>query len=61
MTIVHNSTTLDNDQIPKDFPAESMVVPKEVTFRSKDGLLIHGQLFIPSSGSGFVQAERFRR
>jgi dipeptidyl aminopeptidase/acylaminoacyl peptidase len=50
MTIVENGKTLDEDQIPKDFPTNSMVVPKEVTFRSKDGLLIHGQLFTPTSG-----------
>ncbi len=50
MTIVHNGTTLDEDQIPKDFPTASMVVPKEVTFRSKDGLLVHGQLFVPAGG-----------
>lgn len=48
MRIVHNGATLDADQIPKDFPAQSMVVPKEVTFRSPDGLLIHGQLFTPA-------------
>ena len=52
MTIVHNTTTLDEDQIPKNFPTESMVTPKEVTFRSKDGLLIHGQLFTPAHASG---------
>lgn len=52
MTIVHNTTTLDEDQIPKDFPTESMVTPKEVTFHSKDGLLIHGQLFTPAHASG---------
>ena len=56
MTIVHNFTTLDNDQIPADFPTASMVVPKEVTFRSKDGLLIHGQLFMPAHVSGNVPA-----
>lgn len=50
MTIVHNGTTLDANQIPKDFPTASMVVPKEVTFRAKDGLLIHGQLFTPAGG-----------
>lgn len=54
MTIVHNSTTLDADQIPKDFPAASMVVPKEVTFRSKDGLLIHGQFFMPPHVRGTI-------
>ncbi|HEY9180889.1 MAG TPA: LpqB family beta-propeller domain-containing protein [Candidatus Baltobacteraceae bacterium] len=46
--IVHNGTTLDADQVPRDFPSASMIVPKEVTFRSKDGLLIHGQLFMPA-------------
>jgi dipeptidyl aminopeptidase/acylaminoacyl peptidase len=56
MTIVHNSTTLDAGQIPKDFPASSMVVPKEVTFRSKDGILIHGQLFMPAHASGNIPA-----
>jgi dipeptidyl aminopeptidase/acylaminoacyl peptidase len=54
MTIVHNATTLDEDQIPSDFPTSSMVVPKEVSFRSKDGLLIHGQLFMPAHASGNV-------
>lgn len=48
MTIVHNGAVLDADQIPKDFPTDSMVVPKEVTFRAKDGTLIHGQLFTPA-------------
>jgi dipeptidyl aminopeptidase/acylaminoacyl peptidase len=51
MTIVHNGTALDADRIPKDFPTASMVVPKEVTFRSKDGWLIHGQLFAPARAS----------
>ena len=54
MTIVHNGKALDEDQIPKDFPTASMVVPKEVTFRSKDGLLIHGQLFLPRGAKGKV-------
>lgn len=54
MTIVHNGTTLDEDQIPKDFPTSAMVVPKEVTFRSKDGWLIHGQLFLPRAAKGRV-------
>ncbi|HKU67841.1 MAG TPA: prolyl oligopeptidase family serine peptidase [Candidatus Baltobacteraceae bacterium] len=51
-TIVHNGTALDADRVPKDFPANSMVTPKEVTFRSRDGLLIHGQLFTPANASG---------
>jgi dipeptidyl aminopeptidase/acylaminoacyl peptidase len=51
---VHNTTTLDNDQIPSDFPTASMVVPREVTFRSKDGLLIHGQVFMPAHVTGNI-------
>jgi len=34
--------------IPAGFPARSeLVVPQQVTFRSTDGLLLHGQLFRP--------------
>ncbi|MGC2698086.1 MAG: prolyl oligopeptidase family serine peptidase [Candidatus Angelobacter sp.] len=34
--------------LPKDFPsAEQLVEPQTVTFKSEDGLEIHGQLFIP--------------
>ncbi len=44
-TIVYNGRTLDADQIPNDFPTDSLVVPKEVSFRSGDGTLVHGQLF----------------
>lgn len=49
MTIAYNGRTLDGDQIPRDFPTDAMVVPKEVTFRAKDGTLIHGQLFASPS------------
>jgi len=31
-----------------DFPSQQLVVPKQVTFRSDDGLEIHGQLFSPA-------------
>ncbi len=33
--------------IPADFPARDMVTPIAVTFRATDGLLLHGQLFLP--------------
>ena len=59
MTIVHNAAVLDADQIPKDFPTASMVVPKEVSFRSKDGTLIHGQLFLPANTGKKVPAVVF--
>jgi len=33
--------------IPKEYPGASFVVPQPVTFRSPDGMLVHGQLFLP--------------
>lgn len=36
--------------IPADFPSAQMVEPELVTFRSEDGLEIHGQLFLPLGG-----------
>jgi dipeptidyl aminopeptidase/acylaminoacyl peptidase len=33
--------------LPSDFPSEELVEPKQVTFKSEDGLEIHGQLFVP--------------
>ena len=38
-------------QIPPSFPAAAMVRPQLVTFTAADGLLIHGQLFVPTDGS----------
>lgn len=33
--------------MPASFPARDMVVPQSVTFAAKDGLTVHGQLFLP--------------
>ncbi len=33
--------------IPQEYPGASFVVPQPVTFRSPDGMMIHGQLFLP--------------
>jgi dipeptidyl aminopeptidase/acylaminoacyl peptidase len=33
--------------LPADFPASQLVTPKQVMFKSEDGLEIHGQLFTP--------------
>jgi dipeptidyl aminopeptidase/acylaminoacyl peptidase len=41
---------LDGDLLPSDFPASQLVTPKEVSFHAPDGLLIHGQLFLPRTG-----------
>jgi dipeptidyl aminopeptidase/acylaminoacyl peptidase len=34
--------------MPADFPSRHLVVPKQVVFKSEDGLRIHGQLFVPN-------------
>jgi dipeptidyl aminopeptidase/acylaminoacyl peptidase len=33
--------------LPTDFPSAQLVEPQQVTFKSDDGLTIHGQLFVP--------------
>jgi dipeptidyl aminopeptidase/acylaminoacyl peptidase len=40
------------DALPRDFPSAQLVVPKQVTFKSSDGLTIHGQLFVPKNQTG---------
>jgi dipeptidyl aminopeptidase/acylaminoacyl peptidase len=35
--------------LPRDFPSAQLVEPQTVTFRSDDGLEIHGQLFLPKN------------
>jgi dipeptidyl aminopeptidase/acylaminoacyl peptidase len=38
------------DAIPADFPMSKLVVPEQVIFSSGDGLMIHGQVFVPTGG-----------
>ena len=38
--------------LPADFPSSSLVAPRQVIFRSEDGLTIHGQLFLPRNATG---------
>lgn len=40
--------------LPADFPSASLVTPKQVIFRSEDGLTLHGQLFLPRATNGKV-------
>ncbi len=40
--------------LPSDFPSASLVVPKQVIFPSEDGLMLHGQLFLPSKAKGKI-------
>lgn len=35
------------EELPADFPSSQLVTPKQVIFKSEDGLEIHGQLFVP--------------
>ena len=42
-----NATPLVNAANYNEFPVNSLVVPQPVTFKSPDGLEIHGQLFLP--------------
>ena len=44
-------TLITKDALPKDFPSAQMVVPRQVIFKSPDGLTIHGQLFEPKNHS----------
>lgn len=37
--------------LPSDYPSAQLVVPKQVIFKSIDGLEIHGQLFVPRGGA----------
>jgi dipeptidyl aminopeptidase/acylaminoacyl peptidase len=36
--------------IPATFPASKLVAPEIVTFKAKDGQLVHGQIFLPRDG-----------
>src|SRR5438552_1607056 len=38
--------------LPANFPAAQLVTPKQVVFKSEDGLEIHGQLFTPKGKAG---------
>ena len=37
--------------MPEDYPGASFVVPQPVIFRSPDGVMVHGQLFLPPNDS----------
>lgn len=42
------------EALPGDFPSDSLVTPKQVIFRSQDGVTLHGQLFLPRNASGKI-------
>lgn len=41
---------LAEDLLPSDYPQQKLVIPKQVTFKAEDGVLVHGQLFEPKGG-----------
>ena len=43
---------LAKNLFPPDFPSAQLVPPKQVVFKSEDGLEIHGQLFTPNEKTG---------
>jgi dipeptidyl aminopeptidase/acylaminoacyl peptidase len=40
--------------LPSDFPSASLVTPRQVIFKSEDGVKLHGQLFLPRNAKGKV-------
>ena len=42
---------IGEDRVPADFPSEALVTPKAITFRSSDGLEVHGQFFDATDGN----------
>ena len=45
-------TMIAAQALPSDFPSASLVTPKQVIFRSEDGVALHGQLFLPRNANG---------
>jgi dipeptidyl aminopeptidase/acylaminoacyl peptidase len=52
VTLVARGTrrVLDGSLLPSYFPLAQLVTPKEVSWRSPDGWVIHGTLFLPRGG-----------
>jgi dipeptidyl aminopeptidase/acylaminoacyl peptidase len=48
--VMYAGRALDSDQVPANFPAASLVIPKEVHFKSTDGWNVEGQLFEAPGG-----------
>lgn len=49
----------DLGALPGDFPLGAMVTPQAVTFPAADGLMLHGQLFLPAQHAGRAPAVVF--
>ncbi|WP_291789302.1 prolyl oligopeptidase family serine peptidase [Cecembia sp.] len=44
-------TVIAEDLVPRDFPQSELVIPKQVVFKSADGLNVHAQIFEKEGGS----------
>src|SRR5438045_6426871 len=42
--------------VPADFPSAALVTPRQVIFKSEDGITLHGQLFLPRNAKGKLPA-----
>lgn len=45
---------LAKEALPSEFPSASLITPKQVIFKSEDGVTLHGQLFLPRHANGKV-------
>ena len=55
--VTHEGVTeIAASAMPADYPSAQFVVPKDVVFKSGDGLEIHGQLFVPRGGKASMPA-----
>ncbi|HLZ39603.1 MAG TPA: prolyl oligopeptidase family serine peptidase [Candidatus Sulfotelmatobacter sp.] len=50
----HGREMIAKQALPGDFPSTALVTPKQMIFRSEDGVTLHGQLFLPRNASGKV-------
>ncbi len=46
----HGARALARRVIPAAFPRRRLIIPRDVSFASLDGLRLHGQLFVPRGG-----------
>ena len=44
-------STLGRELIPEDFPSDSFVIPRQVSFTAEDGIKVYGQLFEKEGGN----------
>jgi len=45
-----NLKLLAIDQLPRSYPQNSLVIPKQIIFKAPDGVMVHAQLFEPVGG-----------